>query len=65
LAAFSRQLVLAGGHDSQDQLTNQPNKGLAQNLGLDIVELPGGHLGYLSNPGEFAKELLNLIVERS
>ncbi len=59
IAGHSTQLILAGGCDSQGQLSYQPNKVLAQKLGLDIVNLPGGHLGYLSYPDEFAKELID------
>lgn len=63
LAGHATQLVLAGGRDSQDQLTYQPNKVLAKRLGLDIVNLPGGHLGYVSYPDEFAKELINALKD--
>ncbi len=59
LTAHSRQLVLAGGRTSQDQLTYQPNRVLAQKLGLAVVDLPGGHLGYLNYSAEFAKELID------
>jgi len=61
LAAHARQLVLTGGHDSQDQMTYQPNKVLAQKLGLDLVDLPGGHLGFVTSPAEFAKELMDAL----
>src|SRR5260221_7004940 len=48
LAAHARQLVPACGHDSQDQMTYQPNRVLARQLGREIVDFPGGHLGFLS-----------------
>jgi len=57
LAVHTERIVLAGGRDSQDQLPYQPNRVLASALGLDIVNLPGGHLGFLSSPALFAKEL--------
>jgi pimeloyl-ACP methyl ester carboxylesterase len=67
LSAYSRtgQLILTSGHDSQDQFTNQPNKVLAQNFGLNMVEMPGGHLGYLTYPVEFANELVSIVGKRS
>jgi len=34
---------------------------LAQKLGRDIVNLPGGHLGFVSSPAEFAKELIDAL----
>ncbi len=61
LEAFAGRIVLAGGRDSRDQLPYQPNRVLAQKLGRDIVDFPGGHLGYLSYPAEFAKELMNAL----
>jgi pimeloyl-ACP methyl ester carboxylesterase len=59
LAAHASQLVPACGRDSQDQMTSQPNKILARQLGLNLVELPGGHLGFMASPAEFAKELMD------
>jgi pimeloyl-ACP methyl ester carboxylesterase len=61
LAKHSQQLVLVGGHDSQDQMTYQPGKMLAQKLGLEIVSLPGGHLGFMAYPAEFAREFLQAL----
>jgi pimeloyl-ACP methyl ester carboxylesterase len=61
LAAHARQLVPVCGRDSHDQMTYQPNKILAQKLGLDLVDLPGGHLGFMASPTEFAKELMNAL----
>lgn len=57
LAAHARQLVLAGGCDSHDQVSYQPSKVLAQRLGLQVVEFPGGHLGFVAAPAEFAQAL--------
>ncbi len=63
LAAHTRRLMLACGRDSQNQMTCQPNKVLARRLGLDIVDLPGGHLGFMFSPTEFAKELMNALKD--
>jgi acetyltransferase/esterase len=65
LAVLSRQLVLVGGRDSQDQMTYQPGKILAQKLGLEIVNLPGGHLGFMAYPTQFAKELMDALKDRA
>ena len=59
LAAHAWQIVLAGGRDSQDQVAYQPNKVLARHLGRAIVNFPGGHLGFVAYPAEFAKELID------
>ncbi len=61
LTAHARQIVLVGGHDSQDQMTYQPSKVLAQKLGTEIVNLPGGHLGFMAYPAEFAQRLLDVL----
>ncbi len=61
LEAFAERIVLAGGRDAQDQLPYQPNRVLAQKLGRAIVDLPGGHLGFVSSPAEFAKALMDAL----
>lgn len=61
LAAHTQGVVLSGGRDAQDQVAYQPNKVLAQKLGCDIVNLPGGHLGFVAYPAEFAKELIDAL----
>ncbi len=63
LAANAGRIVLAGGRDSRDQLPYQPNRVLAQKWGSDIVDFPGGHLGFVSYPAEFAKELMNALKD--
>jgi pimeloyl-ACP methyl ester carboxylesterase len=63
LAAAAERIILAGGRDSQDRFPSQPNKVLASALGLEIVNFPGGHLGFLSSPAEFAQELMNALKD--
>jgi acetyltransferase/esterase len=58
LAAHADQLMLAGGRESTRDIAYQPNMVLAQRLHKTIVNLPGGHLGFLTHPTEFARELL-------
>lgn len=61
LAAHSERIVPACGHDSQDQMTSQPNRVLAGLLDLNVVGFPGGHLGFLSSPASFAQVLMNAL----
>jgi pimeloyl-ACP methyl ester carboxylesterase len=63
LAANAERIVLAGGRDSQDQLPYQPNRVLASALGCEIVNFPGGHLGFVSYPAEFAKALIDALKD--
>jgi hypothetical protein len=60
LKALTGRIVLVGGHDSRDQMTYQPNRVLARQLGRKIVDFPGEHLGFMSHPAEFAKALMNV-----
>ncbi|GAA3393174.1 alpha/beta fold hydrolase [Cryptosporangium minutisporangium] len=52
------RLVLAGGRESRDVggylLPYRPNQVLASRLNLSIAEFPGAHVGYLTDPDEFA-----------
>ncbi len=61
LETFAERIVLAGGRDAQDQLPYQPNKMLARQLGCKIVDFPGGHLGFVSYPAEFAQKLMDAL----
>lgn len=58
LAKHTRQIVLIGGWDAQDKVSYQSNKVLARQLGLNLIDFPGGHLGFITSPAEFAKELM-------
>ncbi len=62
LAANAERILLACGRDSQNQMTSQPNRVLARQLGREIVTFPGGHLGFLSSPSKFASELLTVLT---
>lgn len=61
LATQVERMVLAGGRDAHTQMTYQPGKALAERLGLTLLDVPGGHLGFLAAPAEFAKALLNIL----
>jgi pimeloyl-ACP methyl ester carboxylesterase len=58
LARWVDRLVLAGGAESHDTYPYQPNTVLAARLGRSIVDFPGGHVGYVSQPAEFAAQLI-------
>jgi hypothetical protein len=57
LAAQLDRIVLAVGRDSRGDLPYRPNAVLAERLGGEAVEFPGGHVGYLTDPDEFATRL--------
>ncbi|PXX71015.1 TetR family transcriptional regulator [Nocardia tenerifensis] len=55
------KLVLAIGHDSKDTFPAQPNTVLAEHLGLEVVEFPGDHVGYVTEADTFAAQLDQLL----
>lgn len=61
LATHTDQLMLAGGRESTQDIAYQPNTVLARRLDKTIVDLPGGHLGFLTHPTEFARDLLSAL----
>ncbi|MGW0948692.1 alpha/beta fold hydrolase [Streptomyces sp. NPDC002623] len=62
LRPVAHKLVPAAGHDSRRQLPLYgPAERLAELLGRDLVEFPGGHLGAVESPKEFADRLLNVL----
>ncbi|MFG3341244.1 alpha/beta fold hydrolase [Glycomyces sp. NPDC048151] len=61
LAAHADRLVLAAGIDSRSDLPFQTAAALASRLGLPLTELPGGHLGSVERPTQFAEALKALL----
>lgn len=59
------QLLLVGGRDGKDLMLYRPNVVLAEKTGSEVIDLPGGHLGYKTHPKEFAAELLMALEMRS
>jgi len=58
-------LLLANGRESnKEALQYRANVVLGERLGLQVVLLPGFHLGFASDPQEFAKELLDALKEK-
>jgi hypothetical protein len=64
LGAFPDRLVLAGGRESRGYLPYLPNSVLARKFGLNILELPGGHLGYVLHATQFAQELIDALTQK-
>lgn len=59
--AATRQLVLAGGSLSRGLFCRKPTDVLAEQLGVEVVSLPGGHLGHITDPVEFADGLADVL----
>ncbi|MFI9632745.1 alpha/beta fold hydrolase [Nocardia sp. NPDC051929] len=57
LRASSDRLVLGVGRESRDTFPGLPNAVLAKELGLELVEFAGDHVGYRMAADEFAAQL--------
>jgi pimeloyl-ACP methyl ester carboxylesterase len=61
LKAVVDRLVLAGGTDGRHLFPYRPNLVLAERLGVEVVDFPGDHTGYVSRPAEFAVRLVDVL----
>jgi pimeloyl-ACP methyl ester carboxylesterase len=61
LAVHARQTLLVGGRDAQDKVSYQSASALARQLGLTLVDVPGGHIGFMTSPAEFAAALIEAL----
>ncbi|WP_035697057.1 alpha/beta fold hydrolase [Glycomyces tenuis] len=64
LGATAARLVPAAGIDSRGQLPYRTTAALAERLGLPLTEFPGGHLGPVERPAQFA-DALKALLERA
>ncbi|MFD6951720.1 MULTISPECIES: alpha/beta fold hydrolase [unclassified Nocardiopsis] len=62
LDAHTSRLVPVAGIDSRGQLPYRTAAALATRLGLPLTELPGGHLGPVERPAQFADALKALLA---
>ncbi|MDP9870276.1 MULTISPECIES: alpha/beta fold hydrolase [Streptosporangium] len=65
LESVSDRLVLAGGSASREHFPYRPNTVLAERFGIGIVDFPGGHVGYVTHPIEFAELLARVLGPRN
>jgi pimeloyl-ACP methyl ester carboxylesterase len=61
LKSRSDKLILAGGTASRENVPYRPNSELAKMIGAEVVHFPGGHLGYVTHPVEFAEVLTRVL----
>jgi pimeloyl-ACP methyl ester carboxylesterase len=64
LKAHADRIVLAVGRESRGYPACEVNVELAKKLGKHLIELPGGHLGFIRKPAEFARELVEGLVRQ-
>jgi pimeloyl-ACP methyl ester carboxylesterase len=62
LKAHSDRIVLTAGRESRGYPCYEVNVELAKKLGRDLIELPGGHIGFLTQPAEFGREFVQTLA---
>jgi hypothetical protein len=58
LKAHADRIVPAAGRESRGYPCYEVNVELGKKLGRDLIELPGGHTGYVAHPAELACEVV-------
>lgn len=62
LEARADRIVPMAGRESPGYPAHEVSVALAEKLGRELVELSGGHPGFLSKPAEFARELIQVLT---
>jgi pimeloyl-ACP methyl ester carboxylesterase len=63
LRASTTRIVPGTGRDSAGQLAYRGSVELARELGVPTVEFPGGHVGFIEAPPEFAEVLRGVLQD--
>ena len=61
LKGHADQIVPLAGRESRGYPTYEVNVELGKKLGRDLIEMPGGHVGYVTQPAEFAREFVQAL----
>lgn len=64
LRAARDRLVLAGGATSRDHFSCKPTAVLGEQIGAELTIFPGGHVGHVTHPYEYAHTLLRVLAAR-
>ena len=62
LKAMSTRLIVAGGTTSKGEFPQRAAVALAKRLGTPLMNFPGGHVGFLTDPVEFASALIRALA---
>src|SRR6266498_3589043 len=62
LKAHADRIVPVAGRESRGHPCYEVSVELGKKLGRDVIELPGGHVGYVGQPAEFARELVQALA---
>jgi acetyltransferase/esterase len=62
LEAHADRILPSAGRESRGYPCYEVNAQLSEKLGRDLLELPGGHTGYVARSAEFARELVQALA---
>ena len=62
LKSHADRIVPAAGRESRGYPCYEVNVELGKRLGRALIELPGGHVGYVAQPAEFAREFIQALA---
>jgi pimeloyl-ACP methyl ester carboxylesterase len=62
LQAAPARVTIAAGVTSKGEFAHRTAAALAERLGTPLIDFPGGHGGFASDPGEFAPVLRSLLA---
>jgi hypothetical protein len=65
LTDHTEQILPAVGREASGYPAHEVAVVLGRKLGRDVVELPGGHVGCIAHPAEFARELIQALNSKS
>lgn len=65
LATRADRIVLAAGREGQGYPAHDVTAELAKELGVTAIDLPGGHVGCVAHPAEFARGLVHELQRTS
>jgi hypothetical protein len=61
LEAHADRIVPMAGRESRGYPAYEVSVELGKRLGRDLIELPGGHVGCVTQPAEFAREFVQAL----
>ncbi|TDL98102.1 alpha/beta hydrolase [Macrococcus brunensis] len=58
------KITLLNGTDSKGSFPQDVNAYISKELGINIIDIPGGHLGYVQKPAGFAEVIQSIWLEK-
>lgn len=65
LSKHQSQILLLTGEDSLETFVYKVTRYIAENIDIDLTKMPGGHFGYVQQPQQFSKVLIQTWLSES